>query len=1161
MATSLPWSIKGVDSRTRDAAKAAARRAGMTLGEWLEHTVRTESGDDQNASPPPEQLDIAALSERLSRLSQGQMESSPQAAASAAPKAAALSRDQIDAALSQAASAERLTRESSAQTVGALDSIARWIEKTENRMTAGERAAAERQERATAVIADAIKSMGERIVEMERRASEPPRAPAQPPRLAFSRENFADAVSDIRTRQRALDKDRDQRPTARPAVPESRIAALRQDLRDLSDRIAPAQHQPDPARLRAAMAGRDRVAPPGDPNPIEAMLADLGARLDRLDRGDRLEPVMKPLARIESEVARLAQDRSGESYQRFELEVAHLAAKVDALAARGGDRAVLAPVLRDVAELRDMVSASAGDPRLDDLSRQIAGLSSDVARLRDQQPDGRELRNLSLTIEDVRDAIMADRGRDRHADPAALIALSRQVETLAGRIEALPAMRPDAISDQAEQLMARLSAAEASGRGVSDGLAQRIETLVGALEDMASRQPGQIESRIDGLQQRIEMLAEQGPAAVTRQIEALAGRIESLAASSNLTQLVNEGKSVQVARVDLRPIEDMLRGLADKIDEAGRPGAETDAFDALEQQISGLAQRLDTAAATRSAETGIERTLQDLVVHLQTVRHDAAETAERAARAAVSDMAGRVAPGNGLAELSSLVTGLRETHVSSGRETQDALGAVHQTLETVISRLASIEADLAGERKMPAAMQAKPAMPPARPLDPATAVSVTPDDRVLAERAPQAESPALASLDLPLEPGSGRPRPAAAALQGNDPQSIRQNLIAAARRSAKAATEAAAAAPDAAAATPAKSGGRLKEIMEKRRRPILLGLAAIVLAMGTAQVVNTAIQSRTKSVSASAGAAQPTPPAAAPEAPAAEPAPPAKDQTSALPAPPAAAPSIAGPALTANLAPDVTGSTTAQPTTAAALPPTQEPVQSVTNLGELPAGLGGAGVRKAALAGDARAVYEIASRAADGPGAGRDPKVALRLFERAAVAGLAPAQFRLGNMFEKGVGTPRDIALARVWYTRAAERGNAKAMHNLAVLYAEGVSGKPDYATATEWFRKAAELGVRDSQYNLAILLGRGLGAPADLGQSYLWFSVAAGQGDEDAGRKRDEVAQRMGPAELGSAKQAAESWRPKPMDSAANEVSPPARGWDETPSAAGKKPAKPVRG
>lgn len=35
-----PWSVKGIDSETRDAAKAAARKAGVTLGAWLNRTIR-----------------------------------------------------------------------------------------------------------------------------------------------------------------------------------------------------------------------------------------------------------------------------------------------------------------------------------------------------------------------------------------------------------------------------------------------------------------------------------------------------------------------------------------------------------------------------------------------------------------------------------------------------------------------------------------------------------------------------------------------------------------------------------------------------------------------------------------------------------------------------------------------------------------------------------------------------------------------------------------------------------------------------------------------------------------------------------------------------------------------------------------------------------------
>ncbi|WID95524.1 hypothetical protein QO058_22590 [Bosea vestrisii] len=656
MATSLPWSVKGVDPRTRDAAKAAARRAGMTLGEWLDNKIREEAGEPESVANETEDQDIVMLSERLARLSQGGMQTA------AAPQAVAarpdIARDRMDAFITQAAMAERLTRDSNARTASALDSIAKWMERTESRLSQGERATVERQERTTSVIADSIKTMSERLVEMERRAEETSRRPvAQPVRSVLSRDGLAAAVSDIRSRQRSLDGEARASAFERPA-PAPSLASLRDDLRQFSDRIAPAA-QPAPRAEEPRSSYR----------PLERAIAELGGRLDRFDGRERLDPLLKPLARIESEIGRLAEARSNESYNRFELEIAHLAAKVDALATRGSDHQTVAPILREIAELRDVVSATDGR-RLDDLSLQLSALTSDVGRLRD---DTRDLHGLSLAIEDVRETLHADRLRERAGDSGPLLALSRQVEALAQKVESLPSMQTSVIDGQVDQLIARLGELDASGRPVSNKLAERIEALVIKLEHLADRPPSRLDDRI----------------------EALTSRVEQLAASSTLAHMVDDG-GTPLARVDMRPVEEMLRGLATKIDEAGRPGAGSDSFDALEQQIAGLTRRLDEQAATRTAENGIERTLQDLVVHLQSMREDTAVTAERAARAAMADLA--PSRGASLSELSDLMTGLRETNVSAGRETQDAIGAVHRTLETIIGRLGDLEAELGVDR-------------------------------------------------------------------------------------------------------------------------------------------------------------------------------------------------------------------------------------------------------------------------------------------------------------------------------------------------------------------------------------------------------------------------------------------------------------------------------
>lgn len=50
-----PWSVKGIDSETREAAKTAARRAGVTLGTWLNQAIQDAASEAPR--PGPDVLD------------------------------------------------------------------------------------------------------------------------------------------------------------------------------------------------------------------------------------------------------------------------------------------------------------------------------------------------------------------------------------------------------------------------------------------------------------------------------------------------------------------------------------------------------------------------------------------------------------------------------------------------------------------------------------------------------------------------------------------------------------------------------------------------------------------------------------------------------------------------------------------------------------------------------------------------------------------------------------------------------------------------------------------------------------------------------------------------------------------------------------------------
>ena len=461
-----------------------------------------------------------------------------------------------------------------------------------------------------------------------------------------------------------------------------------------------------------------------------------------------------------------------------------------------------------------------------------------------------------------------------------------------------------------------------------------------------------------------------------------------------------------------------------------------------------------------------------------------------------------------------------------------------------------------------------------------------------------------------IEPGAGAPdvkkilervRASQAAGEFDERgRSDRADYIAAARRAAKAAAQetdpsqpesrknqrAAARAAARGQVQPQADGLRAK--LAQHRRPIMMAVGAVLLALMSLQVVKNLSGHQAPQPSAIEAPAAPVTPPAVPVQPDK-----AGDKTGQLPATgntatsvdnaPAAAPvetvTNGGnlPAATANgtssmgTGQDSIPQPASQPGMAAnsqltdpnptdgqaggIQAPADEPAQSQGQAAgtfapapqaataapiTVPAAIQPKSLADAAAAGDANALFEIGTRYTDGRGVKQDPAEAANWYRLAADRGLAPAEYRLANMYEKGTGIPRDLTKAMTYYRQAADAGNASAMHNLAVLYASGAAGQPDYNSAVQWFTKAADLGVADSQFNLAILYARGNGAKQDLEESYKWFAIAAQGGDKDASQKRDEVANAMRKEQLQDAKAKVDAWKVGTPDPKANTVNLP---------------------
>jgi localization factor PodJL len=458
-------------------------------------------------------------------------------------------------------------------------------------------------------------------------------------------------------------------------------------------------------------------------------------------------------------------------------------------------------------------------------------------------------------------------------------------------------------------------------------------------------------------------------------------------------------------------------------------------------------------------------------------------------------------------------------------------------------------------------------LPPDHPLEPGSAAGRSRQPSV-AERI--AASEAVAGSKPPADPSDGKP-----------------DFIAAARRAARAA----AAAPNGRSSGEAGAGGLTQpKTLSERLRTLMVAGAVVAIVLGCFHMASRLFQDGGQ------GAPQPAPSEKA--APQAE-----KPSSSAMPVPGAnptnlsalpltlpsaeagqipvaGSPSNPPPAATPSVGPGqqsllngaaepfvmATGTTAASDKPQAAKTADRQPPSQSTDItgtlpgpqvlaaptaglaaaaaDKLPVAIGGPALRASALAGDAAAAYEVAVRFADGRLVPANYEDAARWFERAAKKGLAPAQFRLGTLYEKGVGVKKDLVAARDLYREAAEQGHGKAMHNLAVLYAEGVDGASDYRTAAQWFRRAADHGITDSQYNLAVLYARGIGVEQNFAEAYKWFFLAANSGDNDAAKKRDEVASHLDQQSLAAARTAAQTWTAQPQPADAITVKSPTA-WD----------------
>ncbi|GAB6845057.1 localization factor PodJL [Methylorubrum rhodinum] len=1148
MSKTAPISIDSFDPEVLAAAREVAKRAGVPLESWIESvTAPTQSTPAGRREPPAagpdrrQEIAEAAPAAALPAQDEPRPQEAPgparhpssHPAAHPAPrKPAAAEAAPLDASLdAMMKRLDALDRSLDEQREASRSAAARMIGEIETRLAATQPPGPIAEEEAVTG----------RLAEIERRMGEIAGQLSTPRPLGRRGKPLAsemrDAVAEVRRRQRELEEGAEGGPAAIPQAPRAVEAA---------GLPSPAivELQAETTRLRDSLGS---LATGRDVGALEQAMRALVTDIQRARAPGDLAAIAAPIELMRVQVERLADDVAANVHARVAGEVERLALKVDGAltgaAPTFADQNALDGVFRELDEIRRLIGALAGPERIQSLAQGVQAISAQIAQL--QRGNDAEVAALKPLLEEIRSGLknpdesrallgrfeaLADR-MDRAAESPAgnpVGELIGRLETLGESLRQQPAPPKDfaSIRGMLETLAEKVDRVSTDGRGL-DALEQHVVALAHRLDAPKAADPalGRLE----------------------RTMGELVAQVSALKEVSALNDGVPGGRGpdleAAVERATRAAVKDAMAGGAGE-------GAGDGALGLLRADLAEL------RASQRAADQRLHATMEGVQALLSRLS-DQLDRAPSATLTSAHALAA-AAPARAGATLDlPLPEAPAAEPFSRERHAHERPAAPKAAKAAAPNAAASATAAQAGQTVRP-----RPAIRPEDALDDVTRGG-----------------------DELLEPGTGRPAPGrpaapdAAVPAGND---IKTSFIAAARRAAQAAqAEAAAEQPLASrlrermgggvratasgagaaaksADLPAAEGAasRVRGAVEKRRRTLLLGLAAVVLALGAYQafVANggpppeEAAAPSGNAVAAAPEAARPaetravenrpaergaTESAAAPSASPSQP----SSRTAATPPDPTTTQSLAEPGARADEAGRKAGPSAAPSTGSHPLPQVASMAGLAPDLAGVPPAL--AKLKQSALDGDGAAIWELAGREAEGRGVPRDLALAAKLYERLASAGYAPAQFKLGNAFEKGSGVTRDIAQAKSWYGRAADMGNTRAMHNLAVLHAENpaANGRPDFATAATAFRRAAEHGVRDSQYNLAVLYARGLGVGQDLVQSYLWFSTAAAQGDDEAGRKRDEVAGKLAPADLARGREMVAAFKPKAVDASANEA------------------------
>ncbi|MEA2896634.1 MAG: localization factor PodJL [Bradyrhizobium sp.] len=949
------------------------------------------------------------------------------------------------------------------------------------------------------------------------------RVPQDQPRTPLPSQDAKD-VADIHQRLDSITRQIEQisKPAPRSDAPRNEPGVAKQ-LNDAISRLDARLSQiSDPAPVRQAQrqdtlrqtekveraaAQVYRPSPPLNPGSLDFAIAEITARQSELDNS--APKPMPPRSAPPIAPAMTPPAPSGPDFSGLEKHLLKITSQIEALQRPDNIEQSIAAFRGELNEIRHAITEAMPRRAIESIENEIRSLSRRIDDSRQSGIDDQVLANIERALNEIREAL-------RSMTPA---------EQLAGYDEAI------------RNLSAKLDMIVRSSD--DPGTMRQLEDAIAALRSIVSNVAST--DALTRLSEDVHTLS-----AKVDQFARAEGRGDSFAVlEQRIAALTSslESRERPVVSDNSEHIDGALRALMDRLDHLQVGNDSASAFAHLEQRVSYLLERLEASSDHRSGNLGrVEEGLQDVLRHLETQHAHFAALADNS-RSVAAPAAMQV--DSGLVDLIKReLSDMQFRQSETGRQTQDALEVVHNTLGHVVDRLAMIEGDLRAVRSAPvpppapvpaaqpipaprAAMPQQPVSPPLRPELP-NPVAAQPHFAAAPREFHAAETPAAPAIatpraiseileprpaplpraaiepdlppDHPLEPGTrplGRaasPSERIAASEnaiseispGTREQASTSSFIAAARRAAQAAAAQPAKDSKAKRAAPLKdpAGDSAKgsSTITSKIRSLLVGASVVVIVLGTFKMAMTLLDSGTPPSMPESEITSEPPPAALPPAESAKPAAPAPAMPSMTSPTPIGRQSLNAPA-------PITDSTASVVIPQAAAPVTA-PITAADITGTIPQASPAIPVlpanRKLTLI-----QIPPEEKLPDGIGG-----PALRT---AALKGDPSAAYEIGVRYAEGKGVPASYDDAAKWYDRAAQAGLVPAIFRLGTLYEKGLSVKKDIDIARRYYLQAAERGNAKAMHNLAVLDADGGGKGANYKSASLWFRKAADRGVADS--------------------------------------------------------------